>query len=211
MKLVNKSISEFSELLATEMPVPGGTSAAAVQVAHGLALLNMVASLTIERKKYAKFEELMRAATEQVDDLRTLMLEIVDRDVEAFSVLSGVFKESRKTDTEIVVRDEAMQSALKLCALIPFEIIECALIALELASEMVGKVNANAIGDFGVAVLSLKSAAQGAWLCLLANLDGIRDEIFSAKYTIASSELVRVITELADNIYTDILNGLLPD
>ena len=193
------------------MPVPGGSSTAALQAAHGLALLSMVASLTIERKQYADFEHLMKGAVMRVDSLRELMLEIVDRDVEAFSVLSSVYKASKDTKTDQAVRDEAMQNALKVCALMPFEIIECTLVALELAVEMTGKINTNAIGDFGVAVLCLKSAAQGAWLSVLTNLDGIRDEIFSAKYTISSSELVRIITELADEIYSDILHGLLPE
>ena len=210
MKLVDKSLREFSEVLSSEVPAPGGGSTAALGGALGAALLGMVASLTIGRVRYAESEQLMKEAMKRAENLRLQLLDIIDRDTEAYNVVTKVFAMPKGTDDEKAARNAAMQDALKACTLTPFEMMECSLKALKLAGEMFGRSNVNAASDLGVAVLNLKASAQGAWLNVLINLDGIKDEIFSAKYTIAGSELIKSISELADNIYNEILRSLLP-
>jgi len=211
MKLVDKSMREFSDVLASDAPAPGGGSVAALVGSHGAALIVMVASLTAGRKKYAEHEPLMSDVIERADELRLNFLNLIDRDTEAFNKVSAVFAMPRDTKKQVSERNDAMQIALKACTLTPFEMIGCALSALEIAAKMVGKFNTNAASDLGVAVLSLKAAAQGAWLNVLINLDGIRDEIFAAKYRISGSELVKKATELADGIHSGILHGLLSE
>jgi len=210
MKLVDNSIREFCEKLCSDVPAPGGGSTAALAGVLGAALLVMVASLTAGRVRYAESESLMRDAIKRAEELRLSMLDIIDRDIDAFNTVSKVYAMPKDNDNEIAIRDAAMQDALKVCSLMPFELMECSYKALELADEMVGRCNVNAVSDLGVAVLNLKASAQGAWLNVLVNLDGIRDEIFSAKYTISGSELIEVISELADSIYDEILQVLFP-
>jgi len=210
MKLVDYSLRDFSEILASDMPAPGGGSAAALSGALGAALLCMTASLTIGRARYAEHEPFVKEALGIAEELRLRMLDILDRDNEAFKMVSAVYAMPKDSEAESLVRNAAMQDALKACALIPFELMECSLRALELADEMVGRVNINAVSDLGVAVLNLKASAQGAWLNVLINLEGIRDEIFSARYTISGNELMRAVSELSDNLYNEILRGLLP-
>jgi len=210
MKIIDKSLYEFSEALASDVPAPGGGSAAALAGALGAALLSMVASLTVGRVRYAEFEPFVKEAYNMAEELRLRMLDIIERDIEAFNMVSAVYAMPKDSEAESAIRNAAMQDALKACTLTPFEMMECSLSALELADEMIGKVNMNAASDLGVAVLNLKASAQGAWLNVLVNLEGIRDEIFSARYIISGSEMMRVITELADNVYNDILRGLLP-
>ena len=210
MKLIDISIREFSEMLASEVPAPGGGSAAALEGALGAALVSMVASLTIGRKKYAEHEPMMEELQLRADDLRKKMLDIIDRDTDAYNMVSSVFAMPKDTDHERAVRDDAMQNALKACTITPFEMIQCAYNGLMFIAEMFGKFNTNAASDLGVAVISLKACAEGAWLNVLINLDGIRDEIFTAKYMISGGELIQRITELADDIHADILHNLLP-
>ena len=57
MSYIDKSCSEFAEILAAGTPVPGGGSAAALAGAVGTALGNMVGSLTAGKKKYAHVED----------------------------------------------------------------------------------------------------------------------------------------------------------
>jgi len=210
MKLIEKSIREFSEMLGSEVPAPGGGSAAALEGAIGAALISMVASLTIGRKRFAEYEPLMEEMQLRADDLRKKMLDIIDRDTEAYNMVSAVFAMPKDTDEDKAVRDDAMQNALKACTITPFEMMQCAHDGLLLVVEMFGKFNTNAASDLGVAVISLKACAEGAWLNVLINLDGIRDEIFTAKYMISGGELIQRVADLADDIHADILNGLLP-
>ena len=52
-----RSCREFTALLASDAPAPGGGGAAAMAGALGAALGGMVASLTTGKKKYANVEE----------------------------------------------------------------------------------------------------------------------------------------------------------
>ena len=210
-KLIDMSLNEFSDVLASDAPAPGGGSTAAFEGALGAALIGMVASLSVGRKKYAEHESFMRDAVKRAEVLRIKMLDIVDRDTEAYNLAYAVFSMSKDTDEQKAARSAAMQTALKTCTLTPFELIDCAVKTLELASEMVGKYNINAISDLGVAVLSLKTSAQGAWLNMLVNLDGLHDEGFVAEYRKSGSEHVVRAAELADEIYADVLKNLIPE
>jgi len=210
-KLIDKSINDFSEVLASSAPAPGGGSTAALEGALGASLIGMVASLSVGRKKYAEFESFMRDAIKRAEVQRIKMLDIIDRDTEAYNLAYAVFSMPKDSEEQIAARKAAMQTALKTCTLTPFELIDCAVKTLELASEMVGKYNINAISDLGVAVLSLKASAQGAWLNMLVNLDGLHDESFVVEYRKSGSELVVKAAELADNIYADVLSKLIPE
>ena len=208
MKLIDKSIADFTQILSSEVPAPGGGSTAALHGALGASLIGMVASLTAGRIKYTEHEQLMRDVIKRSDELRKYMLDIIDRDTEAYNKVSAAIAMPKKTGEDKEKRFHTMQNALKACTLTPFEVMECAYGVLELAMIMVGKYNTSAASDLGVAVLSIKASAQGAWLNVLINLEGIRDEIFSAKYTMAGSELIENIVELADYIHEDILHKL---
>jgi len=209
MKLIDKSVSEFSKSLASKEPVPGGGAAAALQGVVGASLIGMVASLTVEQTKKSEFDTLMKDIIKRADEFKKTMLSIIDRDTDAYKHVYSVFAMPKTTEKEQAVRNDAMQNALKVCTIIPFEIMQCSYNTLELAMVMVGKYNKNATSDLGVAVLSLKTAAESAWLNVLINLDGIRDEIFSAKYMIAGNELIQRTADLADDIHEDILNNLM--
>jgi len=200
MKLVEGSLREFSDILASDAPTPGGGSAAALMGALGASLTGMVALLTVGRKKYAEHETLMKDVIRRAESLRLSMLDIIDRDADAFNMVTGALAMPRDTDDEKAARSAAMQAALKACTATPFEMLECSSGALELIQKMVGKFNTNAASDLGVAALSLKASAQGAWLNVLINLDGIKDEAFVAEHRKTGDELVRKAIALADDI-----------
>ena len=200
MKLVERSLHDFSDILASDAPAPGGGSAAALMGALGASLTGMVASLTVGRKKYAEHEALMKEVIRRAEDLRLRMLDLIDRDTDAFNMVTAALAMPRDTDEEKAARSAAMQAALKACTATPFEMLECSSGTLELIQEMTGKFNTNASSDLGVAALSLKASAQGAWLNVLINLDGIKDEAFVAEYRKRGGELVRKAISLADDI-----------
>ena len=79
MKLIDRTVKEFSRLLASEEPAPGGGSTAALQGVLGASLISMVASLTIGRKKYSDNDALMKDIIKRAEDLRKTMLGIFGR------------------------------------------------------------------------------------------------------------------------------------
>ena len=198
MKLVDLSITEFAKVLGSDAPAPGGGSAAALSAANGISLTKMVCELTIGKKKYAEFEE----------HIKGQLLEAIDKDTEAFNVVSAVFDLPKETEEEKAARREAMQKALKHATVSPFSMMELIVEALETTKEAVGKSNTNAASDLGVAALNLKAGLQGAWLNVLINISGIKDQDFVQEYHGKGLELLQTGSELADNIYQSILESL---
>ena len=114
----------------------------------------------------------------------------------------------KSTDEEKAARKEAMQKALKEATLVPYETMELCLQSLKVVKIGVGKTNTSAASDLGVASLNLKSAVQGAWLNVLINLAGIKDEAFVAEYKSKGEAILAEALPLADEIYNDILKSL---
>ena len=105
-------------------------------------------------------------------------------------------------------RKEAMQKALKEATLVPYSIMELCLESLKVTEMGLGCTNTNAASDLGVASLNLKSAVQGAWLNVLINLGGIRDEAFVNEYKAKGEAILAEALPLADKIYNEILASL---
>jgi len=208
MKLVEMSVARFDEILASDAAAPGGGSAAALEGALGIALTHMVGGLTLGKKKYAEHQEMIENLMARAERIRKDFIDVIDRDTEAFNGVSAVFSMPKETDEEKAARGEAMQTALKACTITPYEMMCYAVEALELTNSAVGKSNTSAASDLGVAALSLKAAIQGAWLNILINISGIKDEAFVAKYRAEGEAMLAKALPLADSIYETILGSL---
>ena len=72
-----RSCREFTALLGSDAPAPGGGGAAALAGALGAALCTMVASLTTGKKKYAAVEGEIQELLERCKSLQEKLLDIV--------------------------------------------------------------------------------------------------------------------------------------
>ena len=207
-KLASYPVDEFTRILASETPAPGGGSSAALHGALGAALLRMVAALTVGKEKYKEHDALAAELLSEAEKLRVAFIDVMDRDTEAFNSVSAVFSMPKSTDEEKAVRREAMQNALKACTLTPFEMMQLGEKTLEHAQRAFGKMNSNALSDFGVCVLSLKAALQGAWLNILINIDGIDDKDFVDKYRGEGEAILKRSLPVADRIFDSVVEGL---
>ena len=208
MLLIDHSIKEFTRLLASDAPAPGGGSTAALQGALGISLTNMVGSLTAGRAKYSEHADFVEGLLKQAARIQADFLAVIDEDTQAFNQVSAVFAMPKESDAEKAARKEAMQAALKTCTRPPFRMMELALEALELTAQALGKTNTNAASDLGVAALSLKAAIQGAWLNVLINIGGINDAAFADEYRNAGEALLEKALPLADDVYETIRKSL---
>ncbi len=208
MKLVDQTLSGFVDLTASNAPAPGGGAASALEGAMGAALTAMVCSLTQGKKKYEEYQELTAGVADQAQALKVKFVDVIDRDTEAFNAVSAVFAMPKDTDEEKTARSGAMLTALKGCTETPFEMMELSYAALELTDRVVGKSNASAASDLGCAALSLKAAIQGAWLNVLINIAGMKDQEFADRYRAQGEALLAKALPLADSIYEKVLNSL---
>ncbi len=70
MGFTKNTCEEFVDVLASKAPVPGGGGASALVGAIGMALGNMVGSLTVGKKKYADVEADIIALKEKATALQ---------------------------------------------------------------------------------------------------------------------------------------------
>ena len=77
-------MKDFLNVLASKEPVPGGGGACGYVAAVGMALGNMVLSLTTGKKKYAQYEEAIQEILVKAGKLQEELLSMIDKDAEGF-------------------------------------------------------------------------------------------------------------------------------
>lgn len=180
MELKGLSVEAFINETGSSSPAPGGGSIAALNAASAAALVEMVASLTIGKEKYAAVEADMKAVQAKASELKTKFVNFIDEDSNAFNKIMAAFKLPKGTDEEKAVRSEAIQTATKEAALVPFHVGEAANELFALAEEVITKGNQNAVTDGAVAAMNARVAVKGAFLNVKINLGSIKDEAFVA-------------------------------
>ena len=181
MKLADLSVASFVDTLASNAPAPGGGSCAALEGALGVALTAMVASLTQGRKKFEAYAPFAAEAEAKANALKAALVDVIDRDTEAFNAVSAAFALPKDTDEQKSVRSAAIQQALKGCTETPMEMLRLMDKSIALTAELMSRgYNDSAASDLGVAFASLKTGLQGAWLNVLINIGSIKDEQFVA-------------------------------
>ncbi len=208
MELSELTVRSFAELLGSNASAPGGGSASALAGSLGAALAEMVNAVTIGRKKYMDFQEEAQAGVEKGAALRVDFLAAMEHDTVAFNAFSDAMSLPKETPEEKAARSAAMQDALALCIESPLHMMDLSLKAVKLAESMLGKTNANAASDLGVAALMLSTAVQGAWLNVLINLGSLKDEEKARSYRTRGEELLNDTLTLSHDVYERILNSL---
>ena len=208
MKLAEMQVSQFADVLASDAPAPGGGSTAALEGALGAALTAMVCGLTVGKKKYAEFQELAESAQKKALDLKARFVDVMDRDTEAFNVVSAAFALPKETDEEKAARSAAIQEGLKGCTKTPFEMMELAVETLELTASILGKSNDSAASDLGVSALSLRAAIQGVWLNVLINIGSLKNKELAEDYRAKGEALLAKALPLADQIYDTVVKAM---
>jgi glutamate formiminotransferase/formiminotetrahydrofolate cyclodeaminase len=188
--LVGMKVSEFANLLSTDSPAPGGGSVAALCGALSGALSAMVGALTHGKKGYeVSFDEAEQVGVE-AQSLKDEFLADVDRDTDAFNKVMAAARLPKKTDEDKAAREQAMEDANKDATLVPLSVLRRTWAAAGLARRIAEKGNKNSVSDAGVAALTARAAAEGAYLNVTINLPSIADETFKAE-TLKEAEDIR--------------------
>ncbi len=209
MLLTDMTITDFSNLLGSDAPAPGGGSTAALSGALGAALTAMVAALTFTKKKYARDHELAHEIFDQATALKEDLLKAIDEDTEAFNMVSAAFSLPKATDEEKKVRSEAIQDGLTACTESPLAIMKLSLEAIRLATKLNGHFNSSAASDLGVSALSIRTGLLGAWLNVLINIGSLKDVEKAAKYKAEGEAILAEALPMADELYKAIEESLM--
>ena len=179
----NMTVQEFAMQTASNEPVPGGGSISALAGSLAAALTEMVAGLTIGKKKYAEVEEEMKAAIEPMHEICEHLLDDIKRDSESFDLYMQALTLPKETEEEKAARQEAMQNGLKAAVAVPLSVAKRAYEIMPYAEVMVTKGNKTAVTDALVATMMARTAVLGALFNVKINLESIKDEAFVAETT----------------------------
>lgn len=202
MMLKDHTLVQFSDVTAGSDPVPGGGSVSALAGAISASLAKMVANLTIGRKKYAEVEaEMMEIAT-KAEEIRQHLLLAIDRDSDAYNLVSEAFKMPKESDEEKAARSTKIQEATKVAALVPMEVAKTTYELIPLIEAVVMKGNQNAITDGCIAMMNCRLGVLGALLNVRINLGGLKDEAFVKQLADDCAQLEKDITNIEQRILT---------
>ncbi len=174
----NMSINEFAEIVASESPIPGGGSIAALSGSLAAALAQMVANLTVSKKKYADSKEEMTDIISKASLLRDKLLDYIEEDSLAYNKVVEAYKLPKESDEEKVIRKANVQEGLKIAASVPLKVAETSFEILPLLEALVKRGNASSVTDALVGTMMARTAVLSAILNIRINLDSINDEEF---------------------------------
>ncbi len=201
MGFTKGTCEEFVEVLASKAPVPGGGGASALVGAIGMALGNMVGSLTVGKKKYADVEADILALKEKATALQADFLRLVEADAEAFEPLAKAYGMPRETEEEKAEKARVMAIVLKDACAVPMEIMEKCCEAIEVIEEFAAKGSALAISDAGVGVVFCKAALLGASLNVFINTKSMADKEYAASLNEKADKMIADYSKKADEIF----------
>ncbi|MBQ9886086.1 MAG: cyclodeaminase/cyclohydrolase family protein [Lachnospiraceae bacterium] len=208
MSFTRLSCEEFVEVLASKAPVPGGGGASALVGAIGMALGNMVGSLTVGKKKYADVEEDIIALKQKADKLQEELLELVQKDAECFEPLSKAYGMPKSTPEELEQRDAVMEAVLKEASDVPLAIMEKCCEAIEVIEEFAQKGSVLAISDAGVAASFAGAALRGASLNVYINTKSMKNRELAEAYNAKADNMISEYGGRADKVLAEVMAGL---
>lgn len=193
--LVERTLRDFLNELASAAPTPGGGSASALAGATAASLLAMVSRLTSSREP--EKAEALRPAQVQIMALQEAFTRLIDRDAEAYDRVRSAYKLPKEREDDRIKRSMEIQLAMREATDVPLDLAEKVLELMEVASDVVRLGRASAITDAGVANFFALTAVMGGVLNVEVNLQSVDDE----DYVKRTAERVRMVQERSNELF----------
>ncbi len=201
------SLRGFVASIASSLPTPGGGSAAAHAGSVAAALVQMVAGLTVGRKKYADVDAIFRDIAVQAATLGQRLAELVDLDAQSYAAVSSAYKLPKETPEQQRTRTAAITAALIGASEVPLESARACAVIASLAEIAALQGNSNARSDAGVASLLAEAACRGAAFNVRANVSALDDAAGGRGLLEAADTFVRAASEAAQRTTVLVTQG----
>ena len=198
--LTELTVKGFLAETAGEAPVPGGGSISALNGAIAASLCQMVANLTIGKKKYADCEAEMKEIAAKAASIAQELVLDVDRDSDAYDKVFAAFKLPKETDAEKAARSQAIQESTKYAAEVPMEVARRVYSLLDMIDAVVARGNQNAVTDGCVAMMCARCAIVGALFNVRINLTSLKDRDFASKLSQEADKMEEEVNKREKNV-----------
>ena len=201
--LVDLTIKGFLAETAGSAPVPGGGSISALNGAIATALTEMVANLTIGKKKYADVEAEIVALKETCDQLQTELLDQVEADDKGFVPLAKAYSIPKDDPNRDAVLEEATMTACQ----VPMHIMELCCKALDAIAVFAAKGSRLAVSDAGCGAVCVKAALQAASLNVFINTKTLKNRQAAEEMNAKCLGMLDQYGRMADEIFETVKAG----
>lgn len=186
------ALADLLDAFASNEPVPGGGSAAALAGAVGVSLLIMVAGLAKTRTGAPEEAADLAEAAARLRPLRDTLASLVERDSEAYTAVIEAMRRPKATEADQEQRRAAIEASMLGAIEVPMDTMRACQQALRGAVVVARNGNPNASTDTGTAMLLLMAGLRGAALNVDVNLKSVSD-----------APLVKRVSEERDQLKAD--------
>ena len=207
--MIEKEIlGQWVDTLASKAPVPGGGGASALGGALAAALGQMVANLTVGKKRYADVEEEMQQSLFALNILQMELMALADKDAEVFAPLAASYGMPTETEEQKAEKERVMEANLLAASLVPLKMMEKASAVLDILGLLEEKGSRMAVSDVGVAVQFARAALNGAVMNIYINTRSMKDREKAEELNESARQLIETGTAQAEEIYGKVLARL---
>ena len=183
------ALADLVDAFSSTDPVPGGGSAAALAGAVGASLLLMVAGIPNTKSGAPEETTDLADAAARLRPLRDFLLELVDRDSEAYGQVMTAVRMVKNSDVEKSQRRQAIEAATRGAAEAPLDTMRACQQALHAAITVAANGSRNTTSDVGVAIELLLAALRGAGMNVEINLAALTDAEYVSRMRAEASQL----------------------
>jgi formiminotetrahydrofolate cyclodeaminase len=168
----DQSLHDLLDEVAAQRPAPGGGCSAAWAGAFGAGLVEMAASFTLARPKYAGVHHRMADVRREARGLRRKLLELGERDAEGYEPVLAAIRMPERHPQRARRLDEARSQASE----IPLAVAEASARIAELAAETARVGSQPLRGDAITGALLAEAGSRAAARLVEINLTGRDDD-----------------------------------
>ena len=185
------ALADLIDAFSSTDAVPGGGSAAALAGAVGTSLLIMVAGLPKTKTGVPEETADLAEASSRLHPLRNALLELVDRDSEAYKLVMEAFRLTKESEAEKAARKQVIDRAMRAATEAPLDTMRACQQALRGAVIVAANGSRKTTSDVGVAIELLLAGLRGARMNVEINLSTLDDAPYIARVKTEVLELER--------------------
>lgn len=203
-----QTIGQWVDELASKAAVPGGGGASALGGALAAALGQMVANLTVGKKRYMDVEEEMQQSLFALNILQMELMALADKDAAVFAPLAAAYGMPAETGEQKAEKERVMEENLLEASLVPMQMLEKVSAVLDILSLLEDKGSRMAVSDVGVAVQFARAALTGAVMNIYINTRSMKDREKAEELNAKAEKLTETGVKQADEIYENVVKKL---
>lgn len=186
----------FVDSVAAPTSTPGGGSVAALVGALAAALAQMVAGLTVGRKKYLDVSDQAAGILDEADSIRRELTAAIEEDSASFEGILAVFRNKELGEEEKAI---ALEAATVHAGEVPLRVARLSRDASKLAKTIATIGNVNAATDAAVGTIMARAAVHGAGLNVKINSVNLKNRELADRWAAEVVSLIAEAEELAQS------------